>query len=318
MDPVAVAVETASHCAQKRLHFQPHAMLEQRPHPRIKNGRVPRRSRRLADVRIRCLPFLVSRQQRTQPRRKVVDDGTGALVEAEPDQALRASRRRRRCNGTPAAGNASRPPRPHASATPHWESPGHDRAGVRDRRCAAADPGSTNCRSAKRPLSPKKRAEPVEPIALEPNGRRSCRKLGPETEPYQFRPAHGRSQRFGRQNFQTIRLYRLDGGILPSPALRQTKSRSAPMLASLMPFQNRRRTAPHPAPWRLHAANAPHRAGGPADRRLSARPASVASSHASSTSSGKSRSSPSPPRMAPTSPTTSSNMEIFSSSSASS
>jgi hypothetical protein len=35
MNPVAVTVETASHRAQKRLHFESHAMLQQRPHPRL-------------------------------------------------------------------------------------------------------------------------------------------------------------------------------------------------------------------------------------------------------------------------------------------
>src|SRR5258708_37250510 len=86
VDPDAVAVEPASHRAQKWFQFESYAMLKQRPHPRIKNGRVPRRSRCLADVRIGYLPFLLTRQQRTQPRRKVVDGGTGPLVDTAPDQ----------------------------------------------------------------------------------------------------------------------------------------------------------------------------------------------------------------------------------------
>ena len=68
MDAGAIAVETASHRAQKRLHFESHTMFEQRPHPRFKSGRIPRRSRRAADVRVGYLPFRVRRQQRTQPR----------------------------------------------------------------------------------------------------------------------------------------------------------------------------------------------------------------------------------------------------------
>src|ERR1035437_340551 len=88
MDPVAVAVEAASHGAQKRLHFVSPAMFDQRLYPPVKKGRAPRGSTPPPDLRIGDLPFRVCRQERTQTRRKGVDDGARSLIESEPDQSF--------------------------------------------------------------------------------------------------------------------------------------------------------------------------------------------------------------------------------------
>ena len=62
---------------------------------------------------------------------------------------------------------------------------------------------------------------------------------------------------------------------LRSPALRRRNRAARPSPVPSMPFQNLRRTAPHPAPWRPHAVYALRRVGGPAASKASARPASV-------------------------------------------
>jgi len=137
----------------------------------------------------------------------------GSLVEIRGRLALHASRRRPRCSGTPAAGNASRSPRPLAkrqTALGKVYSMIEQAFGIVDAR--RAGPGSTNCRSAQRPLSPSSAPKPVEPIALEPDGG----PLRPEAQP-RIRAAPvpaspwPRATVSGRQHFQTIRLYRLDG-----------------------------------------------------------------------------------------------------------